>query len=107
MVRIFFCDGKDLVDQRLIEHGWDKVCSDPLQSVCACVTLREHRRAQWLDGDDFCVRILFFEISACACECSTCADARYEDIDVSFGIAPNFRSCCFIVRFGVDGVVEL
>ena len=70
-----------------VHRGGQEVFTDALQEVgvwlgqLACVEIVVVQRAHWIDGDDFDVGVLLFEVLADPRECSAGARTRDEYID--------------------------
>src|SRR4028118_1778673 len=68
---------------------------------------RKDGTASWLDGNYLEARFALFEHFGNASNCATCTHTSYEEVNLSFGILPNFLGGCFPMNFRVGWVVKL
>ena len=101
-------DLHDFIHERHVENVRDEAGADALNFVLARRAARHHRAVDRFDGDGF-ERVAFFllDVAGHAGDGSARAHARHENVDLAFGVVPDFRAGGLEVDFRVGRVFEL
>ena len=111
--RVLVGDLHHLVDNVEVEHVRNKSGADALNrvlarlDVLAGLALRDDRAIDRLDGHDLHVRLATLEHFAHAGDGAAGADARYKNVDLAVGVAPNLLGRGLAMDFRVGRVLEL
>ena len=75
--------------------------------MTACSALCQQWRRCWFHTNHLYIWLLFFQISAYTCQCTTSTNPCNKNIHFSICILVNFWTCCFIMCLWIACIVEL